>query len=144
MLAGSLVGPAGSGAATPKPSGKKPVQQKTISKTKPATKSAKGKASGAKRSTHSRTARRVPKRSWRAGQMQPTADRYKEIQEALVKKGYLHQEPTGKWDQESIDALRRFQQEQNLNPTGKLDSLSIIALGLGPKYEAADKTPARQ
>ncbi len=77
--------------------------------------------------------------------MAPTPDRYKEIQEALVHKGYLHGEPSGKWDQESADALRRFQQEQNLQPTGKLDSLSLIALGLGPKYEAtADKSPAPQ
>jgi len=33
-----------------------------------------------------------------------------------------------------VEALRRFQQEQNLDPTGKINSLSLIALGLGPKY----------
>ena len=77
--------------------------------------------------------------------MAPTPDRYKEIQDALAKKGYLHQDPSGNWDDQSADALRRFQQDQNLEPTGKLDSLSIIALGLGPKYEAAvDKPPAPQ
>jgi hypothetical protein len=38
------------------------------------------------------------------------------------------------WDQNSADALRRFQQDQNLQASGKLDSLSIIALGLGPKH----------
>jgi peptidoglycan hydrolase-like protein with peptidoglycan-binding domain len=64
----------------------------------------------------------------------PTPDRYKEIQDALAKKGYLHADPTGVWDQNSADALRRFQQDQNLQASGKLDSLSIIALGLGPKH----------
>jgi peptidoglycan hydrolase-like protein with peptidoglycan-binding domain len=64
----------------------------------------------------------------------PTPDRYKEIQDALAKKGYLHGDPTGVWDQNSADALRRFQQDQNLQASGKLDSLSIIALGLGPKH----------
>lgn len=68
------------------------------------------------------------------GQTAPTPDRYKEIQEALAKKGYLHSEANGVWNQESADALRRFQQDQNLQASGKLDSLSIIALGLGPKY----------
>lgn len=96
-------------------------------------------------SKHSKKAvRRTPVRSWRAGQMAPDSERYKAIQEALVKKGYLHAEPSGKWDEESTDALRRFQQDQNLEPSGKLNSLSIIALGLGPKYDAsAGKAPVQ-
>jgi Putative peptidoglycan binding domain len=71
---------------------------------------------------------------WRPGQTAPTPERYKEIQEALAKKGYLHGEASGVWNPDSADALRRFQQDQNLQASGKLDSLSIIALGLGPKY----------
>src|SRR6266567_2637362 len=65
----------------------------------------------------------APRTTWRAWQAAPTADRYKQIQEALVKKGYLQGEPSGKWDQDSTDALRRFQQDQNLQASGKLDSL---------------------
>ena len=71
---------------------------------------------------------------WHPSQAAPTADRYSEIQEALAKKGYLHGDANGVWSQDSADALRRFQQDQNLQASGKLDSLSIIALGLGPKY----------
>ncbi|MBI4909166.1 MAG: peptidoglycan-binding protein [Acidobacteria bacterium] len=69
-------------------------------------------------------------------QNEPTADRYREIQQALKAKGYLQADPTGKWDNSSTDALRRFQQDQNLDASGKLDSLSLIALGLGPKRTA--------
>jgi hypothetical protein len=69
-----------------------------------------------------------------SGQTAPTPDRYKEIQQALVQKGYLHGEPSGQWNQDSMEALRRFQHDQNLAPSGKLDSLSLIALGLGPKH----------
>jgi peptidoglycan hydrolase-like protein with peptidoglycan-binding domain len=65
--------------------------------------------------------------------LQPTPERNKEIQQALIDRGYLAPPPTGVWGPESVAALRRFQQEQNLQPTGKLDSLSLIALGLGPK-----------
>ena len=77
---------------------------------------------------------RAARATWHPGQTAPTSDRYKEIQEALAKKGYLHGEASGVWDPSSADALRRFQQDQSLQASGKLDSLSIIALGLGPKY----------
>lgn len=76
--------------------------------------------------------------TWRNRQMAPTADRYKEIQAALVSKGYLQAEQaTGVWDQNSIEALRKFQADQNLESSGKINSLSIIALGLGPKRDTA-------
>jgi Putative peptidoglycan binding domain len=74
-------------------------------------------------------------------QMQPTPERYKEIQQALVSRGYLRTDPSGTWDQETMDAMRRFQEDQNIDPTGKIDSLSLIALGLGPKHEIA-RAPA--
>ena len=72
----------------------------------------------------------------------PSADRYKEIQSALAQKGYLRSEATGAWDAESIDAMKRFQKDQNLDADGKLSSLSIIALGLGPKRTLTASTPA--
>jgi peptidoglycan hydrolase-like protein with peptidoglycan-binding domain len=81
---------------------------------------------------------RTPARSY---QQAPTADRYREIQQALASKGYFHGEPTGEWGADSIDALKRFQTDQNLMPDGKIGSLSLIALGLGPKRMTA-KTDA--
>ena len=92
-----------------------------------------------KRRTPGKTSGRAAGSSWRAAQTVPTPERYKEIQTALAQKGYLHGEATGVWNQDSVDALRRFQQDQNLQASGKLDSLSIIALGLGPKHEAPAK-----
>jgi len=74
--------------------------------------------------------------TWRSRQLVPTPERYTAIQEALIRKGYLQGIATGQWDQASADALRRFQQDQNLEPSGKLNSLSLIALGLGPKYDS--------
>ena len=66
-------------------------------------------------------------------QMTPTPERYRDIQQALVDKGYLKSEPNGIWDAQSADALRQFQTDQNLSPTGKISSASLIGLGLGPK-----------
>jgi len=74
----------------------------------------------------------VPARRY-YGQQNPTPDRLNEIQQALSTRGYLQSSPSGSWDAASVDALKRFQEEQNLPPTGKITSLSLIALGLGPK-----------
>jgi hypothetical protein len=82
------------------------------------------------------------KASRRSSQQAPTPDRYKEIQQALGTKGYLHSEPSGQWDAGSADALKRFQADQNLTPDGKISSLSLIALGLGPRRLTAQSHPA--
>jgi peptidoglycan hydrolase-like protein with peptidoglycan-binding domain len=66
---------------------------------------------------------------------QPSTERYKEIQQALASKGYFTPEPDGNWGPASIESLKRFQHDQNLVEDGKIGSLSLIALGLGPKRE---------
>jgi Putative peptidoglycan binding domain len=85
-----------------------------------------------------------PAVTWRNRQLQPTQDRYKEIQTALASKGYLQPErATGAWDQNSADAMKQFQAAQNLDASGKINSLSLIALGLGPKHDAAPAPPVQ-
>lgn len=80
--------------------------------------------------------------NWRNRQAIPTADRYREIQEALVARGYLASEDaTGSWGSSSTDAMKRFQADQTLETTGRIDSLSLIALGLGPRHDAAASIP---
>ena len=69
----------------------------------------------------------------RTAQQQPTPQRYKEIQQALADKGYFNGPADGNWGADSMDALKRFQHDQNLPEDGKIGSLSLIALGLGPK-----------
>jgi peptidoglycan hydrolase-like protein with peptidoglycan-binding domain len=106
------------------------------SKKKKSTSKAPASASKKSVSTGKRRSTRKPVSSWRNTQRAPTAERYKEIQQALATKGYLQTNtPSGVWDDSSVVALKKFQQDQNLEPSGKLDSLSIIALGLGPKHE---------
>jgi peptidoglycan hydrolase-like protein with peptidoglycan-binding domain len=79
----------------------------------------------------------------RVAQQQPTPERYKEIQQALADKGYFHGPVDGAWGADSTDALKRFQREQNLEEDGKIGSLSLIALGLGPQRGTASSLPAR-
>ena len=109
---------------------RKPATAKTsIARPSPAAKGS--KKAGSKKSAPAR------RTTYRAGQMTPTQDRYKDIQSALATRGYLKSEPNGQWGPESQDALKKFQQQQNLKPTGKLDSLSLISLGLGPRRTAS-------
>jgi len=77
----------------------------------------------------------------RSYQQAPTPERYKEIQQALIDKGYLHGEANGQWGPDSTDALRRFQADQNITADGKIGALSLIALGLGPKRLTAQTNP---
>ncbi|MGB9611760.1 MAG: peptidoglycan-binding domain-containing protein, partial [Bryobacteraceae bacterium] len=69
-------------------------------------------------------------------QQQPEPERIREIQQALAARGYAVQ-PTGAWDAATVEALRKFQEDHNINNLsgrGKLDPLTLIALGLGPSY----------
>ena len=92
--------------------------------------------------TSKKTAGKKTTGNWRTSQRTPTPDRYKEIQQALASKGYMPQgSPSGVWDASSVEALKKFQQDQSLEPSGKIDSLSLIALGLGPRR---DQVPAPQ
>jgi hypothetical protein len=129
------------------------VQQTTPAKKTPAKKTAakkKGapassrKPGAATRSASSRGKKTPGKRgvTWRNRQMSPTPDRYREIQGALASKGYLKpDDATGTWNQTSADAMKKFQTEQNLDSTGKINSLSLIALGLGPHRDPAPPPP---
>lgn len=110
--------------------------QTAASKKTPARKS----TASATRKRRGKSARSRTRQTWRTGQMTPTPERYKEIQAALAAKGYSKQTPDGVWTPEWAAALKRFQQDRNLEPTGKLNSLSLITLGLGPK-RGADSVP---
>ena len=94
------------------------------------------------RSSKKRTSTAVAGSSFRPRQSGPTPERYREIQQALVDKGYLKSEPNGVWDAQSTDALRQFQTDQKLTPTGKITAASLIGLGLGPKESDDAPSPA--
>jgi len=117
---------------------KSAAAKKGASKTATATRRPTTYAGRTSTAAHRATSKKkpAPRVTWRNRQLAPTPERYKEIQGALVAKGYLKAEDAnGSWNQASVDALKKFQFEQNLESTGKINSLSLIALGLGPKHE---------
>jgi len=65
----------------------------------------------------------------------PDNERLREIQQAMADKGYFKGEVNGVWNGDSVEALKKFQGDRNLTPDGKINSLSLIGLGLGPKHD---------
>jgi peptidoglycan hydrolase-like protein with peptidoglycan-binding domain len=101
----------------------------TSAKKSPAKSSVKNSASAAKKASgKSSTSKRARKQP---GQKAPTADRVTEIQAALAKDGSFQGSPSGKWDEATAAAMRRFQASHGLNPSGKLDAPTLQRLGLG-------------
>jgi peptidoglycan hydrolase-like protein with peptidoglycan-binding domain len=113
-----------------------PAATATKAKTKAAA-SSKKKSTTTKRRTSTR--RRKP--AGPSYQTHPTPERYKEIQQSLADKGYFKGEVNGVWGDDSTEALKRFQSDHKLPDDGKLNSLSLIQLGLGPKHESAALHP---
>jgi peptidoglycan hydrolase-like protein with peptidoglycan-binding domain len=136
--------------AAKKTSAKKSTGKKTAAKAAP-TRSSKSKtapkSASARKAAPAKSASKGGSKSKkttvarRSYQSAPTPERYKEIQGALAQRGYLKSEPNGAWGNDSVEALKKFQEDQKLTPTGKLDSVSIINLGLGPKRSALLREP---
>ena len=108
---------------------KSPSAASSTAKKSPAKSPAKNSTSAAKKasgkSSASKRARKQP------GQKAPTADRVIEIQAALAKDGSFQGSPSGKWDEATAAAMRRFQASHGLNASGKLDAPTLQRLGLG-------------
>jgi hypothetical protein len=68
--------------------------------------------------------------------LHPDPERYQEIQKALADRGYFKGDVNGQWGDDSVDALKRFQADSKLPDDGKINALSLIGLGLGPKHDS--------
>jgi peptidoglycan hydrolase-like protein with peptidoglycan-binding domain len=86
-------------------------------------------ASAASKSRVKKSGKRSKRRE--RGQTAPAPERISEIQQALAKDGSFAGAPSGKWDDSTVEAMKKFQAGHGLSPTGKLDALSLQKLGLG-------------
>lgn len=116
-----------------KPAGSSPASKSShsspaSSKKTPTKTSAKPSAAPAKKGSlksSKKSSRKQP------GQKAPTSDRVIEIQSALAKDGSFNGSPSGKWDDSTTAAMRKYQSTHGLNPSGKLDAPTLQRLGLG-------------
>lgn len=120
----------------------------------PAAAPAKARAAAAKARLAARTAKSGPTKSASASRTKaaayrkavvrrptvpagPSSDRIRLIQQALAERGFYQGEPNGVWSPACMEALKRFEAQQNVKVDGKIDSKMLIALGLGPRYDNA-------
>jgi peptidoglycan hydrolase-like protein with peptidoglycan-binding domain len=127
LAVGSLTLPAAGAAQTSSASktSRKPATGTASTKTSTRTTTSTAKKSSKSGKSSSRKSKRVK------GQAAPTADRINEIQGALAKKGAYAGTPSGKWDDSTVEAMKKFQVSHGLNPTGKMDALTLQKLGFG-------------
>jgi peptidoglycan hydrolase-like protein with peptidoglycan-binding domain len=64
--------------------------------------------------------------------LRPEPERIQEIQQALVQAGYLKAQPNGRWDDQTREAMRRYQADHGFPATGLPEAKSLMKLGLGP------------
>lgn len=70
----------------------------------------------------------------RRGQQAIESERARQIQEALIRDGYLDGEPSGAWDDDTRAALKRYQADNGWQSKVVPDSRALIKLGLGPDH----------
>ncbi len=120
-----------------------PLHLHAQSKTTPAVrkKSSSARHSASKQGAASKSsgqrvkASRRPRRSRyrrRLAQLHLEPQRIAEIQRALAQAGYLNQESTGKWNEATKAAMRRFQADHGFPTTALPEAKSLMKLGLGP------------
>ncbi len=79
---------------------------------------------------------------YRLARLRLQPDRIVEIQQALIRAGYLKPEPTGKWDEPTRQAMLRFQEEHGFPTTGMPEAKSLMKLGLGSHPLPEDVDPS--
>ena len=74
----------------------------------------------------------------RRARLRPEPERIEEIQQALIQAGYLNAQPNGRWDDQTREAMRRYQADHGFPTTGLPEAKSLMKLGLGPHPLPAD------
>lgn len=90
-----------------------------------------------RRTAHSRHRQRRSR-----GSVEISPARAREIQAALARAGYLHH-ASGHWDGATRAAMQKYQKDHHWQERFVPDARALIALGLGPKYDAPPVSAAK-
>ena len=69
------------------------------------------------------------------------AERATEIQNALIKRGYLDGPPSGQWDDKTQDAMREFQADNGIQANGQPSAHSLKKLGVSKRVNDGYAVP---
>jgi hypothetical protein len=70
-------------------------------------------------------------------------ERATEIQNALIKRGYLDGPPSGQWDDGTVDAMKAFQSDNGISATGMPSAPSLKRLGVSKRPQDGYAIPVR-
>jgi Putative peptidoglycan binding domain len=111
----------------------------SVTAKKPSSKTATHSASSSSHTTSHSTKSSKSKKSRKSkkarGQKAIDSTRTRQIQRALIEQHYLQGEPSGKWDDATQSALRKYQADHGWQSKTVPDSRALIKLGLGPSKE---------
>jgi peptidoglycan hydrolase-like protein with peptidoglycan-binding domain len=114
---------------------------------KSSTKASASKSSGKKSTRRVSSRRRRPRKEsfrTRLARQKLQPQRIEEIQRGLIQAGYLNEEPNGKWDSSTREAMRSFQHAHGFPETGLPEAKSLMKLGLGPHPLPEELDPTAQ
>jgi peptidoglycan hydrolase-like protein with peptidoglycan-binding domain len=117
---------------------RRPAERAPAATKRPATSSAKRATTSGKKAASTKKNSKPISRAQNA----PTPERISEIQSALQREGALGVELNGKWDSATVEAMKKYQGNHGLNPSGKIDALTLHKLGLGSET-AGKGAPSR-
>jgi hypothetical protein len=115
-----------------------PTQTSKQPASQTSTSSAKKSAKSSSKSAHSTASKSKKSRKSAAnrhGQQKIDPQRALEIQEALIREHYLTGKPSGVWNDETQQAMQRYQADNNWQSKTTPDARALIKLGLGPDHE---------
>jgi len=93
------------------------------------------KSSTSAHSTTSKSKKSRKSAANRHGQQKIDPQRTLEIQQALIREHYLTGKPSGVWNDETQQAMQRYQADNNWQSKTTPDARALIKLGLGPDHE---------
>ena len=111
------------------------TQAKAPSQSASAKKSSTSSSTTAHTSTHKGKKTRKSASRHPRGQQKIDSQRAIEIQEALIREHYLTGKPTGVWNDETQQAMQRYQADNNWQSKTTPDARALIKLGLGPDHQ---------
>jgi hypothetical protein len=130
--------------ATTTPAAKKPATRSTVTTAtgKSATAVTPAQKASTVRRTRARSRRRHPLSGrQRLARLHLEPGRVTEIQQALIREGYLQGDPNGRWDDRTRAATLRYQKDHGFPATGLPEAKSLMKLGLGPHPLPAELDP---
>ena len=113
---------------------KSSTKRTSVTQAKSGTKRVASKRSSSRNTSAKKSSKRGKTVAKRRGQQAIESERARQIQEALIRDGYLDGEPSGAWDDDTRAALKRYQADNGWQSKVVPDSRALIKLGLGPDH----------